>query len=83
MLLLLLLQFLLYILVCFCGFAAAGVLGVFISIDWWDVTAAVFSGDAISTVINLLGTLSITDLGEVENIRNCVTATAVSPIAVW
>lgn len=61
-----LLQYMLYILVCFLIFAAAGVLGVFTSIDW---TTIVDNTNGASSFENVF-----------ENLRNSVAGTTVSHI---
>lgn len=53
----------LYALLCFLGFAAAGVLGAFTAIDWFSV---------LDSPLTILGRENI------ENLRNSVTATSVS-----
>ena len=56
-------QYILYALVCFLGFAAAGILGALTSQDWFSL---------IDSPLFLFGQV------DVENLRNSVTATSVS-----
>ena len=58
---------------CFCGFSAAGVLATFASMDWADIMAG------NNFIGRFLDFFTITDYAEVENIRNSLIATAVSP----
>ena len=55
---------------CFLGFAAAGVLGVFTTLDWFEIQL----DNALNVVLNLVGV----DFVVVEEIRIAIAATTVS-----
>ena len=61
------------------GFAAAGILGVFTTIDWSEIESGVINQgvDILNSLLNNFG-VSLEEAEVIEEIRNAIAATSVS-----